>query len=95
VKGNSALPGGSLVSKPTWSNTCGCSTTSAFFVLGGGRGADRRFFVERYDLWQNNDRLILYGDLPGAKMQRRFLSGRSLGNCPHSVSRATAQLPWR
>jgi hypothetical protein len=59
MKSNSALPGGSLVSKPTWSNTCGCSTTSAFFVLGGRRRADDRFFVERYDVWQNNDGLIL------------------------------------
>jgi len=24
--------GGSLISKPTWSNTSGCSATSAFFV---------------------------------------------------------------
>ena len=28
------MPGGSLTSKPTWSNTPGCSATSAFFVLG-------------------------------------------------------------
>ena len=27
-----ALAGGSLRSKPTWWNTSGCSTTSAFFV---------------------------------------------------------------
>ena len=26
------MPGGPLMSKPTWSNTCGCSTTSAFFL---------------------------------------------------------------
>ena len=26
--------GGSLTSKPTWSNTFGCSAASAFFVLG-------------------------------------------------------------
>ncbi len=32
MKGNPALPGGSLTSKPTWSNTSGCSATSAFFV---------------------------------------------------------------
>ena len=35
MKSNSAVPGGSLKSKPTWWNTCGCSTTSAFVVLGG------------------------------------------------------------
>ena len=33
MKGNPALPGGSLTSKPMWSNTSGCSATSAFFVL--------------------------------------------------------------
>jgi hypothetical protein len=32
MKGNPAVPGGSLTSKPTWSHTAGCSTTSAFFV---------------------------------------------------------------
>ena len=37
MKSNSALPGGSLQSKPTWSNTFGCSATSAFFVLGNER----------------------------------------------------------
>ena len=31
MKGNPAVPGGSLVSKPTWWNTFGCSATSAFF----------------------------------------------------------------
>ncbi len=34
MKSNPAVPGGSLVSKPTWSNTFGCSATSAFFVFG-------------------------------------------------------------
>ena len=33
MKSNPALPGGSLVSKPTWSNTSGCSATSAFFCV--------------------------------------------------------------
>ena len=33
MKSNSALLGGSLKSKPTWSNTFGCSTTSAFVFL--------------------------------------------------------------
>ncbi len=31
MKSNPAVPGGSLTSKPTWSNTSGCSTTSVFF----------------------------------------------------------------
>ncbi len=31
MKSNPAVPGGSSKSKPTWSNTSGCSTTSAFF----------------------------------------------------------------
>jgi uncharacterized protein YbcI len=34
MKSNPAVPGGSFESKPTWSNTFGCSATSAFFVLG-------------------------------------------------------------
>ena len=33
MKNNPAVPGGSLKSKPTWSNTSGCSATSAFFVV--------------------------------------------------------------
>ena len=33
MKGDPAVPGGSLTSKPTWSNTSGCSATSAFFVV--------------------------------------------------------------
>ncbi len=33
MKGNPALPGGPLTSKPAWSNTSGCSTTPAFFSL--------------------------------------------------------------
>src|SRR5690348_17963496 len=28
MRGNLAVPGGSLTSKPTWSHTSGCSTTS-------------------------------------------------------------------
>ena len=31
MKGNPAVPGGLLTSKPTWSNTLRCSTASAFF----------------------------------------------------------------
>ena len=33
MKSNPAVPGGSLVSKPTWWNTSGCSARSAVFVL--------------------------------------------------------------
>ena len=36
MKGNPALPGGLLKSKPTWSNSFGCSATSAFFFRGFG-----------------------------------------------------------
>ena len=32
------MPGGSLTSKPTWSNAFGRSATSAFFVLDAARG---------------------------------------------------------
>jgi hypothetical protein len=38
MKGNPAGPGGSLTSKPTWSNTSGCSATSAFYFACGGAG---------------------------------------------------------
>jgi hypothetical protein len=38
MKSNLALPGGLLTSKPTWSNTFGCSTTSALFLLYFGAG---------------------------------------------------------
>ena len=31
MESNPAVPGGSLTSKPTWSNTFGCFATSAFF----------------------------------------------------------------
>ncbi len=34
MESNSAVPRGSLVSKPTWANTAECSPMSAFFVLG-------------------------------------------------------------
>jgi hypothetical protein len=34
MKGNPAVPGGPLTSKPTWSNTFEGSTTSAFFLAG-------------------------------------------------------------
>jgi hypothetical protein len=33
MNNNPALPGGSLKSKPTWLNTCGCSAMSAFLFL--------------------------------------------------------------
>lgn len=32
LKGSPAVLGGSLMSKPTWWNTFGCSATSAFFI---------------------------------------------------------------
>jgi hypothetical protein len=34
------MPGGSLVSKPTWSNASGRSATAAFFVYFGIGGRD-------------------------------------------------------
>ena len=40
MKSSPVLPGGSLKSKPTWSNTFGCSVTSVFFAL--CRHADTR-----------------------------------------------------
>ena len=44
MKGNPALPGRPLKSKPTWLSTFGCLAASAFFVLGGRGGADERSF---------------------------------------------------
>ncbi len=35
MESNSALPGGSSVSKPTWWNALRCSATSAFFLATG------------------------------------------------------------
>ena len=41
MKGNPAVPGGLLTSKPMWMNTVRCSATSAslFAVIRDGRGA--------------------------------------------------------
>ena len=41
-EGQPGRPGGSLTSKPTWSNTSGCSTTSAFFPGTGRSDGNRR-----------------------------------------------------
>jgi hypothetical protein len=43
MKGNPALPEGSLKSKPTWSSTFGCLATSAFFEdFSHGYGSNRQ-----------------------------------------------------
>jgi hypothetical protein len=47
TKGNPLSAGGLLTSKPTWSNTCGCSTAPAFFfrrreTVAAGRTETRR-----------------------------------------------------
>ncbi len=47
MKGNPDRPGGSLKSKPTWSNTCGCSTTSAFFFGSWIQHTTRALVVEQ------------------------------------------------
>ena len=54
MKNNPALPGGSLKSKPTWSNAFGCSATSAFFVLGDKRRSEPR----GKSLWQERFLLV-------------------------------------
>jgi hypothetical protein len=36
MKGNPAVPGGSLKSKPAWLSTFGCLAASAFFFTCGG-----------------------------------------------------------
>ena len=41
MKGSPAVPGGPLTSKPTWSNTSGCSTTSAFLVSAARAGRNQ------------------------------------------------------
>src|ERR1700687_4633345 len=63
MKGNPAGPGGSLTSKPTWSNTFGCPTTSAFFFgFGGAGGEDPRRKLPRTRLidpcWNRTERPI-------------------------------------
>ena len=45
MKGSPAVPGGSLTSRPTWSNVLQHSTTSAFFVP--APIADNPFFFVR------------------------------------------------
>jgi uncharacterized protein YbcI len=51
MKGNPAVPGGSLKSKPTWSNTSGCSTTSVFFcVRRPGPGRDQIEHMDKSDV---------------------------------------------
>jgi hypothetical protein len=42
MKDDPAVPGSPLTSMPTWSNTLGCSTTSAFFVSRSANESDRR-----------------------------------------------------
>ena len=70
MKSNPALPGGSLTSKPTWSNAFGCSATSAFFVLVGRRGPDERFFRRKVERHVNNPMAAFWrgvaGDEPAA-----------------------------
>ena len=48
MKSNPALLGGLLKSKPTRSNTFGCSATSAFFVLGDKRHSESTSDVLAY-----------------------------------------------
>jgi HSP20 family protein len=48
MRGNPALPGSPLKSKPTWLSTFGCLATSAFFVRAGRRGPDEWSFTERH-----------------------------------------------
>jgi hypothetical protein len=55
MKGNSAWPGGSLTSRPTWSNTPECSATSAFLFrlnrhAGAGLNSAGRFGMVKVDL---------------------------------------------
>ena len=47
MKSTPALPGGSLTSKPTWSNACGCSTTSAFLCCALARAAAKLSLRQR------------------------------------------------
>ena len=48
MKGNPAVPGGSSISKPTWSKTSGFSATSVFFVFGAGTGCKTGRDVNQY-----------------------------------------------
>jgi hypothetical protein len=64
MQSNPASPGGSLTSKPTWSNACGCSATSAVFVLVGRRGLDERPFhskVQRHVNHKAHPMILYYG----------------------------------
>jgi hypothetical protein len=65
MKGNPALPEGSLTSRPTWSNTPGCSATSAFFFLAATTPNGR-------DFWQIPDGDVLFhqGHQPDRRGER-------------------------
>ena len=54
MKGSPAVPGGPLTSKPTWFDTLGCSTVSAFFVS-GGVGTPLRPGTKENQRWERID----------------------------------------
>ena len=96
AKGNLAVPGGPLTSKPTWSNpSSGCSTTSAFFCAFGGARQSKPGVTEGFHEYVNdfpqgaNPAPSWEGDGGGVCPDARRLSG---GVCdrrecagPHAV----------
>jgi hypothetical protein len=78
MKGNPAVPGGSLKSKPAWSDTLWCFTAPAFFACGGdGRPQRARMNVM---------------EKPDSTMARKIAQAASVfeqqrtGNTPKSVT---------
>src|SRR3954467_5342165 len=61
MKRSPAMPGGSSVSKPTWSNTSGCATTSAFFVFARFANGGYAMLV----LSRRNDEAVVIGGSAG------------------------------
>jgi hypothetical protein len=64
MKGNPAVPGGLLTSKPTWPNAEGCSPTSAFFCL---RRRERAAITRDEQMIESN-----------ATMAKQFARGKRL-----------------
>ena len=79
MKGTPVMPGGLLTSKPTWSNTSGCSATSAFFSRSAARN-------ERNQLRMNPmEKLNSTMAQQIAEVASAFEEGRT-GHVPKSVT---------
>ena len=86
MKSNPALPGGSLTSKPMWSNAFGCSATSAFFVLGDDGNVNCSIVPsERSGVAMNGKELVERGLRRGIALWR-IESEHEGGVCNHNAA---------